>query len=139
MNISRIALPPPPFSTGMDPTHRKEYRLYSRPRLSRPKRTRKNTESEREKTLAKHLLGTATQVSRALSSSLTYLTNVFLWTSPAYCPSLSTHIYRRPSLTKHWKTRSIGEWISNDTGVWENPFSRLPHRSKKKVVLTGSI
>jgi len=35
------------------------------------------------------------------STSLMYLTNVFLCTRPANCPSLNTHIYRNPSFTKH--------------------------------------
>jgi hypothetical protein len=47
-----------------------------------------------------------------------YFTNDFLWTSPAYWPSLRTQTYLNPSLTKHWYTRSIGEWMSKATGAY---------------------
>ena len=43
----------------------------------------------------------AASVNPASSNSLMYFTKAFLCTNPAYCPSLSTHIYLSPNLTKH--------------------------------------
>jgi hypothetical protein len=50
-------------------------------------------------------------------TSLQYLTNAFLCTSPTNLPSLNTQMYRSPNFTKHSYTRSMGEQISSDTGA----------------------
>jgi hypothetical protein len=50
-------------------------------------------------------------------TSRQYLTNAFLCTSPTNFPSLNTQMYRKPNLTKHSYTKSMGEQISSETGA----------------------